>query len=75
MSYESKSYQGIDRVVNKFYVNIGSVNVHNGDVNNGIQHSISAQQVGDVHVYNNVETLINNNHTNNYIVNMDNRKI
>ena len=62
-------------MVNKFYINVGSVNVHNGDVNNGIVHSISAQRTGDVHVYNNVETLVNNHHTTNYVINMDNRRV
>lgn len=76
MTYTSNSYQSrnLERTINKFYINIGEVNVHNGDVNNGIQHSISAQRTGDVHVYNNVENIVNNHQTN-YIVNMDNRKV
>jgi len=45
MSYTSGSYKGgIQNVVNKFYINVGKVDVHNGDVNNGIQHTVAAQQ-------------------------------
>ncbi len=76
MSYATNSYQGrpgINNVVNNFYINIGRVDVHNGDINNGIQHTVAAQKVGDVHVYNNIENVVNNQ--TNYVINMDNRKI
>ncbi|MFC1723669.1 hypothetical protein ACFL0V_06010 [Nanoarchaeota archaeon] len=64
-------------VVNKFYVNIGQVNVNHGNVNYGIQHTIAAERTGDVHVYNNIESVVNQQITNNtnYVVNMDNRKV
>ncbi|MFC1741620.1 hypothetical protein ACFL3V_03740 [Nanoarchaeota archaeon] len=67
---------GIDQVVNKFYVNVGTVNVHNGDVNNGIQHSIAAERTGDVHIHNYNQTIDNRiGVQNNYVLNLDNRKV
>ncbi len=67
--YSSSSANRLDNVVNKFYVNIGSLNV-----NNGIQHSIAAEKTGDIHVYNtNIESMIGQQ--NNQVINMDNRKI
>jgi hypothetical protein len=63
------SHSNLERSVNKFYINIGSLNV-----NNGIQHSIAAQSLGDVHVYN--QTIDNRiGVQNNYTVNLDNRKV
>ncbi len=69
--YSSKASGNLDRVVNKFYIN-GDVHVNNGSINNGIQHSIAAQKVGDVHVY---SQNIDNRVQNNYVVNLDNRKV
>jgi hypothetical protein len=73
--YSAASARRLDQVVNKFYVNVGAVNVHNGNVNNGIQHSIAAQKTGDVHVYN--QTIDNRVGAvnNNYVLNLDNRKV
>jgi|GEM_PF-1353619 len=68
--YSPLASQGLDNAVNKFYINIGSVNV-----NNGIQHSIAAERLGDVNVYNQtIDNRIGVQHRN-YIVNLDNRKI
>jgi len=67
----AKSYQppsGLDNVVNKFYINIGSLNV-----NNGIQHSIAAERTGDIKVYN--TTIDNRIGQVNYTINLDNRKV
>jgi hypothetical protein len=67
--YSSSNPSNLERSVNKFYINIGSLNV-----NNGIQHSIAAQQLGDVHVYN--QTIDNRTAVqNNYTLNLDNRKV
>jgi hypothetical protein len=73
--YSLASAGRLDSVVNKFYVNIGSVNVNNGSINHGIQHSIAAQRTGDVHIYNHNQTIDNRIGAVNYVVNMDNRKI
>lgn len=64
--YSSSS--GLDRAVNKFYINIGNLNV-----NNGIQHSIAAERTGDIKVYN--TTIDNRVGQINYTINLDNRKI
>jgi len=69
--YSAGSSRRLEGVVNKFYIN-GDVNINNGSVNNGIQHSIAAQKVGDVQIY---SQNIDNRVQNNYFVNMDNRKI
>jgi hypothetical protein len=64
--YSSSS--GLDRAVNKFYINIGNLNV-----NNGIQHSIAAERTGDIKVYN--TTIDNRVGQINYTINLDNRKV
>ncbi|MBI5880906.1 hypothetical protein HZB90_02140, partial [archaeon] len=70
--YSAASSIRLESAVNKFYVN-GDLNINNGSINNGIQHSIAAQRTGDIHIQNNIETRIGI--TNNYVVNLDNRKI
>ncbi|MBW2971528.1 hypothetical protein KY359_00700 [Candidatus Woesearchaeota archaeon] len=64
--YSAASSRRLEGVVNKFYVN--------GDlhVNNGIQHTIAAQRTGDVHVH---SQSIDNRVQNNYVLNLDNRKV
>ncbi|NQU78972.1 hypothetical protein HQ545_04350 [Candidatus Woesearchaeota archaeon] len=70
--YSAAKSERLDNVVNKFYVNIGTVNVNNGNVNHGIQHSIAAERTGDIKVYN---QSIDNRVQNNYVLNLDNRKV
>ena len=72
--YSAAASKRIDQVVNKFYVN-GDININNGSINHGIQHSIAAQRMGDVHVYN--QTIDNRVGMvqNNYVLNLDNRKV
>jgi len=72
--YSSGSCKRLNTVVNKFYVS-GDMHVTNGDVNNGIQHTIAAERTGDVHVYNNIESHVQNVGQVNYVVNLDNRKV
>ncbi|MBW2965158.1 hypothetical protein KY363_06905, partial [Candidatus Woesearchaeota archaeon] len=73
--YSAGSARRLDTVVNKFYVNVGTMNVNNGNVNHGIQHSIAAQRTGDVHIYNHNETIDNRIGAVNYVLNLDNRKV
>ncbi|MFH1064189.1 MAG: hypothetical protein V1729_03860 [Candidatus Woesearchaeota archaeon] len=72
--YSAAASGRLDQVVNKFYMNVGAVNINNGNINHGIQHSIAAQRTGDIHVYN--QTIDNRvGVQNNYVLNLDNRKI
>lgn len=84
MSYCGKGCYASPRlegVVNKFYINIGNTTINNHNtvdnrqINNGIHHSIAAERTGDIHVY---SQSIDNRvgfQQNNYVVNMDNRKV
>ncbi len=78
MTYVSNSgngYQGLERAVNRVYnVNI-NLNIGTMNINNGIQHSIAAEQGSNVVVYNNIESIVNQNRTTNYVVNLDNRRV
>ena len=69
--YSTAASRRLDQVVNKFYIN-GDVNINNGSINHGIQHSIAAERTGDVHVH---SQSIDNRIQNNYVVNLDNRKV
>lgn len=72
--YSASASRRLDSVVNKIYIN-GDVNINNGSINHGIQHSIAAERTGDVHVY---SQSIDNRvglQQNNYVVNLDNRKV
>jgi hypothetical protein len=70
--YSAASSRRLEQVVNKFYIN-GDININNGSINHGIQHSIAAERTGDIFVQNNIESRIGI--TNNYVVNLDNRKV
>jgi hypothetical protein len=70
--YSAASSLRLESVVNKFYVN-GDLHINNGSINNGIQHTIAAERTGDIHVQNNIESRIGI--TNNYVLNLDNRKV
>jgi hypothetical protein len=70
--YSAASSIRLEQAVNKFYVN-GDLNINNGSINHGIQHSIAAQRTGDIHIQNNIETRVGI--TNNYVLNLDNRKV
>ncbi|MBW2967397.1 hypothetical protein KY362_02825 [Candidatus Woesearchaeota archaeon] len=77
-SYSSGSAGGLGGVVNKFYIQVnGDVNVsnHHGDVNHGIVHSIAAERTGDIHVYSQSIDNRVGQIGNNYVLNLDNRKI
>ncbi len=72
--YSTAASGRLDQVVNKFYVNVGAVHVNNGNINHGIQHSIAAERTGDIHIYN--QTIDNRiGVQNNYVLNLDNRKV
>jgi hypothetical protein len=72
--YSAASALRLEQAVNKFYVN-GDMHVNNGSINHGIQHTIAAERTGDVHVY---SQSIDNRigvQQNNYVLNLDNRKV
>jgi hypothetical protein len=69
--YSAAASRRLDSVVNKIYIN-GDVNINNGSINHGIQHSIAAERTGDVHVH---SQSIDNRIQNNYVVNLDKRKV
>lgn len=71
--YSAGSSTRLEQTVNKFYIN-GDVNVNNGTVNHGIQHTIAAQRTGDIHIYS--QSIDNRvGVQNNYVLNLDNRKV
>jgi len=71
--YSTAASGRLDAVVNKFYIN-GDVHVNNGSINHGIQHTIAAERTGDIHVYS--QSIDNRvNVQNNYVLNLDNRKV
>jgi hypothetical protein len=72
-NYSIAASQRLDNIINKFYINVGALNIHNGNINNGIQHSIAAERTGDIHVHS--QTIDNRMQQFNYTINLDNRKV